>query len=405
MGSRTTTAEQRFSIICLSSQEWRSALPTNRQQVMLRAARRGHEVLFVETGYFLGRHLWSLLRGRERQSLARRLFSTEEVVPGVQVRKAHNLLPWGSTYRIPQMVNSTFTALLLRRLAAGLPQPVVLWIYDPGAADMAGLCGEVFAVYDCVDDYREQTVSARKREMVAEGDRMAVLRSRLVFTTSGTMYERQRRLNPSTYLVPNAGDFEHFVRASDGAIAAPELSDLPRPVLGFAGNFLPTKVDFDLLEEVARRMQQATLLLIGPATEETAPQLERLARLSAVRWLGPKPYSELPRYVAAFDVGLIPYLSNAYTRSCFPLKTYEYLAAGKPVVASGLPELAGMEPDVVLAEGSTAFVRAVQEAAATNGEASRERRREVASRNSWEARTDRLLELVDSELANLSPPS
>jgi hypothetical protein len=118
--------EQPFSIICLSPQEWRAALPTNRQQVMGRAARRGHEVLFVETGFFLGRHLWALLRCRGRRSLARRLFSTEAVIPGVRLRKALNVLPWGSRYQLAKRVNSAITARLLRRLAAGLSQPVVL---------------------------------------------------------------------------------------------------------------------------------------------------------------------------------------------------------------------------------------------------------------------------------------
>jgi glycosyltransferase involved in cell wall biosynthesis len=169
-------------------------------------------------------------------------------------------------------------------------------------------------------------------------------------------------------------------------------------VLGFAGHFLATKVDFNLLEDVARALPQSTLLLIGPATTETAPALERLARLPSVHWLGQKPYAELPRYVAAFDVGLIPYVSNAYTQSCFPLKLYEYLAAGKPVVASGLPELAGMEPDVVLVDGATTFVQAVQEAIARNGDAAQLRRRQRASSNSWEARAGRLLELVYGEL-------
>jgi glycosyltransferase involved in cell wall biosynthesis len=397
MGSLTTAAE-RFSIICLSPQDWRVPLPTNRQQVMLRAARQGHEVLFVEMGYFLGRHLWSLLRSPERRSLARRLFSTEEVLPGVRLRKAHNLLPWGSTYRLPKAINSAVTARLLRRLAAGMPQPVVLWIYDPGAAGTAGRCGEVFALYDCVDDYAEQTTSARKRAMVASCDRMAVLRSRLVFTTSTEMYERQRRLNSKTHLVPNAGDYEHFAAAVDRGFAAPEVLDLPRPVLGFAGNFLASKVDFGLLDHVARALPQATVLLIGPPTPETRPLLERLDHLPNVRWLGPKAYSELPRYVAAFDVGIIPYVSNAYTRSCFPLKLYEYLAAGKPVVATGLPELAGMEPDVALVDGAADFVDEMARVAARDGEADKMRRMELASRNSWEAKTDRLLELVSREL-------
>jgi glycosyltransferase involved in cell wall biosynthesis len=152
------------------------------------------------------------------------------------------------------------------------------------------------------------------------------------------------------------------------------------------------------LEEIARARPRWTLLLIGPSAPETASVLERLAQFPNVRWLGPKPYAELPRYVAAFDVGVIPYVSNAYTRSCFPLKLYEYLAAGKPVVASGLPELAKMEPDVVLADGATTFVEAVQEALGRNSEADRMQRRQLASRNSWEARTERLLGLVHQEL-------
>jgi glycosyltransferase involved in cell wall biosynthesis len=370
---------------------------------MGRAARRGHEVLFVETGYCLERHLWALLRRRERRSLARRLFSTEKVIPGVRLRKALNVLPWGSKYRLSKAVNSATTARLLRHLAAGMSQPVVLWIYDPGAAGMAGSCGEAFAVYDCVDDYAEHATSAPKRRMVVACDRMAVLRSRLVFTTSTPLYERQRRLNSATHLVPNAGDYEHFVVAANRAVAAPEVSALPRPVLGFAGNFLASKVDFDLLEDVARALPQWTLLLIGPPSPETASVLDRLGQLPSVRWLGQKSYVDLPRYVAAFDVGLIPYVSNAYTRSCFPLKLYEYLAAGKPVVASGLPELAGMEPDVVLADGTMSFIQAVQEAAGRNGNAELMRRKQLASRNSWNARTGRLLELVRQELEARTP--
>ena len=152
-----------FSVICLSPQAWETALPTNRQQIMLRAARRGHHVLYVETGFFLGRHLWALRRHRERRSLASRLLSGEEVVPGVCVRKALNVLPWRVRFRLSNTVNCAITARLVRRLANRLPQPVVLWIYDPGSAPMAGACGEELAVYDCVDDYVEQTTSARGR--------------------------------------------------------------------------------------------------------------------------------------------------------------------------------------------------------------------------------------------------
>jgi hypothetical protein len=93
---------------------------------MLRAAQRDHEVLFVESGHFLGRHLWRLLWNGERRSLARRLFWTEQVAPGVRARKALNILPWGAAHRLPNALNWAITARLLRRIAASCPQPVVL---------------------------------------------------------------------------------------------------------------------------------------------------------------------------------------------------------------------------------------------------------------------------------------
>jgi glycosyltransferase involved in cell wall biosynthesis len=328
----------------------------------------------------------------------RRLFSTEQVAPGVLACKALNILPWGSRYWLPKIVNSAITSRRLRRVRPRLSPPVILWVYDPGSVRMIGACAEEFAVYDCVDDYPEQATSRKKRDLVAKCDRMAAKESRLVFTTSKVTYERHRHLNSMTHLVPNAGDYEHFSRAGSGAIALPEVDGLRRPVLGFAGNFISSKIDFDLLEKLSTCLPQSTLLLIGPVAKEAAPAFQRIAELSNVRWLGPKSYAQVPGYVAKFDVALIPYVSNAYTRSCFPLKLYEYLAAGKPVVASGLPELAKMEPDVILTNGGPSFVQAVQEALSRTTEADQARRRRLAARNSWETRTERLLALVQEEL-------
>lgn len=387
-----------FSIICLSPQDWRVDLPTNRQQIMRRVARRGHAVVFVETGYFLGRHISRLLRESPRRSLLRRLVAHEVVEDGVRVCKAFNLLPWGQRFKLANRVNAALMARRVRRLARSLPHPVVLWIYDPCAAGVIGRAGEVFAVYDCVDDYAWNAPAGPRRRIVAAGDARAARSSRLVFATTPTLEKRHRRSNLSTVLVPNVGDYTHFSTASDRRIAAPEIVDVPRPVLGFAGNFLPTKVDFELLDRLARARPDYTLLLVGPSRPGAEEQLARLETLPNVRWVGAKPYGELPRYVAAFDVALIPYLVNGYTESCFPLKLYEYLAAGKPVVASGVPALGGMEPDVVLAEEHDAFIAAVDAALEHRSEDGVSRRMAVAARNTWESRTEKLLELVTGEL-------
>jgi glycosyltransferase involved in cell wall biosynthesis len=169
-------------------------------------------------------------------------------------------------------------------------------------------------------------------------------------------------------------------------------------VNGFAGNFLAQKVDFELLEILASSRPEWTIVLIGPAHEDTAVKVNRISARGNVHWLGAVPYEELPRYVAGFDVAIIPYLSNEYTAGCFPLKTFEYLAAGKPVVASGVPELDGMEPYVALVRDADAFMVAVERALSETSSSDAVSRQKLAAENTWEARANRLLELVGTEL-------
>jgi glycosyltransferase involved in cell wall biosynthesis len=394
----TAAGGTRLEVVCLSPQPWQVDLPTNRQQVMARIGQNGHRVLYVETGPFIGRHLRELRRG-DRRSLLRQLVATESVAPGVRAMKAATLLPWGHRYRRAAQINSALTAWAIRRRRRAKVEAPVLWLYDPCFADCVGKTNERFAVYDCVDDYAEQSgADRRKRELVAAYDTLAASRSRLVFATARTLVERHRKRNPRTHLVRNVGDFRHFARAADRSVAAGELAELRHPVVGFAGNFLAEKVDFELLEAVASDRPDWTVLLVGPSRENTREALNRLVSVQNVHWLGAKSYEDIPRYVAAFDVAMIPYLRNAYTQSCFPLKTFEYLAAGKPVVASGLPELAGMEPHVVLVDGADEFIAAVERALTHASEPEVAARQELASANTWETRTQHLLELVSAEL-------
>ena len=170
-------------------------------------------------------------------------------------------------------------------------------------------------------------------------------------------------------------------------------------MIGFAGNFLRSKVDFELLDSIARAHPEWTLLLVGPARDETARALERLVALDNVRWVGPMSYAELPRYVAAFDVGLIPYLENDYTRSCFPLKLYEYLAAGKPVVVTGLPHLRDVGPLVSVCEGVDQTLEAIEAGLGRRTPDIVAERQALARANTWESRVARLLGLIEAELA------
>jgi glycosyltransferase involved in cell wall biosynthesis len=363
---------------------------------MWRAARQGHTVLFVQSGSFLLRGWGSILRHPWAELRARLL---GHAVDGIQVRNAFNAVPWGKRYGLAGRINFGLTGLLLRRAIARLPRPVVLWLYDPAGASMVGSLGEDLAVYDCVDDYPEQHAPDARRVAVARrADAEAGVRSRLVFATTKELAERHRTCNPRTYLVPNAADYEHFSQAAERSSIAREVRTLPRPIIGFAGNLTHAKVDFSALRQLAAERPDWTLLLIGPVQAEARREMEELIAMPNVTWVGWRSYEELPQYVAAFDVGLCPYLANTYTRNVFPLKVYEYLAAGKAVVASGTPSLAGMEPDVVLADGPGPFVAAVEDALERSAEGDRARRMALAAQNTWDGRTERLLTLIAAEL-------
>jgi glycosyltransferase involved in cell wall biosynthesis len=382
-----------FSIICLSSQRWATALPTNRQQIMTRAARRGHRVLFVETADFIGKRL----AGR-RHSVAPRAS-----VDGVEIKALQNLVPFSQRYALANQVNFRIGAIAVRRAVRALPEPHVLWIYDPRGAAAIGSFGEQMVVYDCVDDYGQQAGSHRAARLVSLLDRDVAARADLVFVTTERLQERHARARGGVHLVPNVGDFDHFRPASDRSFADPELAALPRPILGFAGNIIATKVDLELVEHVARSFPDSTVLLVGPAQQPLVDRVLALCeRHSNIRWTGLRPYETLPAAVAAFDVALIPYALNEYTRSVFPLKVYEYLAAGKPVVAAGVPSIANLAPHVTLADDAAGFVDAIRRAAAA-GDAGKEARMAVASANTWEHRAETLLGLVDAELRHARP--
>lgn len=381
--------DRAFSIVCLSSQRWEAALPTNRQQVMIRAARQGHRVVFVETADFVAKRVLRPYRTRR---------GVRPTLQNVTVRRLVNFVPFSQRHPWANYLNFRIGGVAARRAARELVPPRVLWIYDPRGAAAIGAFGEDLVVYDCVDDYAEQAATPRSRRFVAQLDKQVAERADLVFTTTERLRERHDRPRGGVHLVPNAGDFEHFRPASDRSFADPELAALPRPILGFAGNIIESKVDLDLLERVATAFPTGTLLLVGPIQSDLVDRVHALAeRHTNVSLIGLRAYDTLPSAIAAFDVALIPYAHNEYTRSVFPLKVYEYLAAGKPVVAAGVPSVARLQPHVRLAETPEAFVAAISEAIAA-GDGGASERIAVAAANTWEHRANTLLRLIDAEL-------
>lgn len=178
----------------------------------------------------------------------------------------------------------------------------------------------------------------------------------------------------------------------------PELAAIAGPRLGFIGTLTDFKVDFALLEHVALARPDWHLVVIGDEREGQAdPVLERMRRLDNVHMLGWRPYAVLPDYLRGLDVALLPLLLNDHTRAVFPMKFFEYLAAGCPVVATSLPALADFSSYCRLTDSAEAFMEGISNAL-TAPQVIPEND-PVLMENNWDRRLDKMLAVLGPEAA------
>jgi len=204
--------------------------------------------------------------------------------------------------------------------------------------------------------------------------------------------------NRNTHTVINAADVELFNRALKSDLAVPaDLAALPTPRLGVVGVH-DYRLDLDALEGLTQADPSWQVVLIGPLKPGQVDEA-RLRRLPSVHLLGGKPREELPAYLKGLDVALIPYVPGELTRNIFPLKLFEYLAAGLPVVAGGLPELRRFEGVIGLAGKVADYAPLVRAALGQKGSEQRAARVALAAQNSWAHRVDEISALVEQALA------
>ena len=206
-----------------------------------------------------------------------------------------------------------------------------------------------------------------------------------VVATAGILTHSKRPASGRVYHLPQGVNYEHFATPRPRPA---DLGALPRPIIGFAGAFYD-RCDFQLLRRLADANPRGSLVLVGPVIDDPAP-----IRRPTVHLLGPRPYRELPAYVQAFDVGIVPYVLNEETVAVDPLKLLEYLAAGVPVVCTALPEARKYEGAVMIAADREAFVEAALAGAAEVADgAARERRQAPARRHGWARRAKRFIQI------------
>jgi glycosyltransferase involved in cell wall biosynthesis len=290
---------------------------------------------------------------------------------------------------------------VLRSARARHGGPVILVSQQPNLLPtLAGLPADL-KVYEVRDDYAGFALHTSAAARLQRAHRRMLRESDVVWAISRALVDDIRTVRPDVERTDVGVECDAFARAAADARAdrGREGSAARPPCIGLVGN-LNDRIDWELLESIARARPHWQLTLVGPvyhASAQTDAAVRRLREVANVRLPGPVGRDGLPAAVAALDVGLIPYRMTAANRRINPLKLYQYLAAGVPVVATPIPAVAEVEGAAALAEGPDAFVAAI-EAALRTDDAGRAALRARARAFDWQAVADRQLEIASRRL-------
>lgn len=373
-------------IICISSVDW-DPIWTRKQQVMSRLP-RSNRILYVEPPISLLSPFKDPTCWKKWRAWQKGLRQWRE---NIYLYPPPVFFPFGNVYRPVNWLNQTWLAPWVRTAARtlGFRRPI-LWTYLPNTADLVGKLGEKLVVYDCVDEHSAYTGFRPATVWVLE--KRLLRRADIVFVTAQGLYETKKPHCREIHLIPNAADVTHFRRALDPETPlATELKNMPHPVIGFVG-VIQDWIDLGLISELAQRRPAWSFVLVGPAGPGV--DLHPLHRLPNVHLLGRREKEVLPSYFKGFDVCLNPFRLNKLTATVSPLKFYEYLASGKPIVSVPLPEVKPFSSIVEIAQTPNEFLKKIEAAITSETLERRTARIKAAEENSWEQRVTEMMKKI-----------
>jgi glycosyltransferase involved in cell wall biosynthesis len=271
----------------------------------------------------------------------------------------------------------------------------VLWIYSPDAGDLVGELGETYSLYYCADDWSATGQWWNNSANIREREAALASKVDLVVGTSTKIVERWQPDHQNTMLMTNGADVDSLRMARDPALAIPDdIKELASPRIGYVGR-IDSRFDARLYVQLAEKRPDWSFVIVGPVTNTDAA-VARLRTMANVRFLGARPRADLPAYLKYFDVCTIPYVLDKLSESIFPLKLFEYLAAGRPVVATAMPELMRYQQYVHVTRSPGDFENAIEKSLHSPLPTASE---SFLRENSWDAKANVLLETLKHAVA------
>ena len=365
-------------IVCLATSPW-FPIPTRKQQVMSRIP--DAEILYFDPSATV----IAPLRDKNAKPLMTAWKQPgEKVRSNITVYRLPPVLPFYYKCRAINRINQKKIAKFVREKMKehGFERPL-LWVYSPVTVDLVDLIPHAGLVYDCVDRHsaygglmNPDQVDAMELELAAKTD--------MTFATAKSLAQRLQKAKPEAQFIPNGANFERFFEASKPQSVPEDMKEIPHPVFGFVGA-LQTCIEYGYVEAAAKARPDWQFVWIG--NEKPGVDLTALRVMPNVHFLGVKPNAELPKYLAQFDVCLNLFDAGPLSKDVSPLKFYEYLATGKPIVSTRQPDQILQFADIIhIADDAPSFQTACEQALADTQPERTALRIEAGRASSWDAR-------------------
>ncbi|MFA6197837.1 MAG: glycosyltransferase [Patescibacteria group bacterium] len=295
-------------------------------------------------------------------------------------------------------VDSAFSESVTRRniqrrlKSLKFDQPA-LWSYLPLFGRLFTELPASLRVFDAVDDWTAHPWMAQWRGRLETNYRTISNRADVVFTVANELRDRFDH-QPKVHWIPNGVDFEHW---QNHGPFPDDLTGIPAPIVGYVG-VIQNRIDSELIQQLAERNPAKSFVFIGNVYSDFNKSV--FDHCPNVHFLGQKTYAELPSYVNRFHVCMIPHRIDPFTRSMNPLKLYEYLACGLPVISTPVSGMSMFGDLVRLAKDAGSFSEQIDLALSEDSERLRLQRKAAMRSHTWHQRVDRMMEIVEATMLN-----
>jgi len=382
----------------LSTAEWDNPFWTNKQHTACSLAKAGHRVFYIES---LGLRRPNAGHGRDWKRLFKRLLRAFSLPKKVR----DNLWVWSplvipaASGKLSQNINKVILSLTLgfyRYLYCF--RSAILWTYNP--LSLLYLNSNHFSalIYHCVDEISAQP--GMNKKLIQTQERKLCSLADHVFVTSSSLYSSRSRWSKHITYLPNVVDSDHFSKERSVSSSLPfDFESIPEPRLIFVGALSSYKVDFNLIQKLALICPDWSIVLIGLVGEgDPNTSINLLTNIKNIYLLGPRSYKELPKLMHFCDVGLLPCVLNQYTRAMFPMKFFEYLAAGLPVVSTRLPSLEEFADYMCFADTAEEFASKITQILSNSSHFDEQRVKNLLSKHSYHKRTEIMIKTIKQVL-------